>query len=46
VIEVDRFDIFQFQEREIEIAHELAQKVLMNEKMLSAASELCGELDW
>jgi DNA mismatch repair protein MSH5 len=33
-------------EREIEIAHEIAQYVLKYEKMLSACSDLCGELDW
>nr|ABH09702.1 MSH5-like protein [Talaromyces marneffei] len=32
-------------EREIEIAHEIAQNVLKYEKVLSACSELCGELD-
>jgi DNA mismatch repair protein MSH5 len=30
---------------EIEIAHDLAQRVLMDEKLLVAASDLCGELD-
>ena len=32
-------------DREIEIAYELAQKVLMDEKMLIDVSDLCGELD-
>ncbi|KAH8697365.1 putative DNA mismatch repair protein Msh5 [Talaromyces proteolyticus] len=32
-------------EREIEIAHELAQKVLVYEKILLESSDLCGELD-
>jgi len=30
---------------EIEIAHELAQNMLQDEKLLVAASDLCGELD-
>jgi DNA mismatch repair protein MSH5 len=33
-------------EREIEIAHEIAQNVLKFEDTLSACSDLCGELDW
>jgi DNA mismatch repair protein MSH5 len=33
-------------EREIEIAHEIAQSVLKYEEMLSVCSDLCGELDW
>lgn len=33
-------------EREIEIAHEIAQSVLKFEEMLSACSDLCGEFDW
>ncbi|KUL91366.1 hypothetical protein ZTR_01674 [Talaromyces verruculosus] len=32
-------------EREIEIAHEIAQNVLKYEEMLSVCSDLCGELD-
>ncbi|QKX55952.1 uncharacterized protein TRUGW13939_03051 [Talaromyces rugulosus] len=32
-------------EREIEIAHELAQRVLKYEQVLLASSDLCGELD-
>lgn len=32
-------------DREIEISHELAQYVLENEKLLTAASDVCGELD-
>lgn len=30
---------------EIEIAHDLAQRVLVDERLLIAASDLCGELD-
>ena len=30
---------------EIELAHDLAQRVLMDEQLLIAASDLCGELD-
>jgi len=33
-------------DREIEIIYELAQRVLEFEDMLSATSDLCGELDW
>lgn len=33
-------------EREIEIAHEIAQSVLRYEEMLLKSSDLCGELDW
>lgn len=33
-------------DREIEIMHELAQFVLEYEDMLTAASDVCGELDW
>lgn len=33
-------------EREIEIAHEIAQNVLKYDEMLSACSDFCGELDW
>jgi DNA mismatch repair protein MSH5 len=32
-------------DREIEISHELAQYVLEYEAMLTAASDVCGELD-
>ena len=32
-------------DREIEIVHELGQRVLEQEAMLSAVSDICGELD-
>lgn len=32
-------------DKEIEIVHELAERVLVHEHMLSSASDLCGHLD-
>jgi hypothetical protein len=32
-------------EREIEIVHEMSQKVLEQEKLLTTVSDLCGEVD-
>lgn len=34
-----------FQEKEIEITYELAQKVLQYEKVLIEASDVCGQID-
>lgn len=33
-------------DREIEIIHDLAQRVLLHEEMLGKASDILGELDW
>lgn len=33
-------------DKEIEIIHELAQRILLYEPMLNVASDICGELDW
>lgn len=32
-------------DKEIELVHELGQKILAQEKMLNLASDICGELD-
>lgn len=34
------------EDREIEIIHELAQKVLEYEEILIQVSDVCGQLDW
>ena len=33
-------------DREIEIVHQLAEKVLEYEPILAEISDICGELDW
>lgn len=33
-------------DREIEIVHDLAQRVLRFEELLNTCSDICGELDW
>jgi hypothetical protein len=33
-------------DREIEIVHDLAQRVLVHEEMLNTISDIIGELDW
>lgn len=33
-------------DREIEIAHELGQRILVAEELLGQISDICGELDW
>ena len=33
-------------DKEIEIIHELGQRMLEQETMLNQASDACGELDW
>ena len=35
-----------FTDKEIEIIHELGQQVLVTERLLCDASDVCGELDW
>jgi len=34
------------EDREIELIHDLAQRVLVHEEMLNAVSDILGELDW
>jgi len=34
------------EDREIEIVHDLAQRVLEHEVMLTKVSDILGELDW
>jgi len=34
------------EDREIEIIHDLAQRVLVHEEMLNVVSDILGELDW
>lgn len=33
-------------DREIEIVHDLAQRVLEHEEMLNTVSDILGEVDW
>ena len=34
------------EDREIELIHDLAQRVLVHEEMLNVVSDILGELDW
>lgn len=33
-------------DREIEIIHELAERILEYEELLTTASDICAEIDW
>ena len=42
----DQADYATLGDKEIEIIHELSQRILKDERILEHASDICGDLDW